>query len=240
MIRIFDTISELNKGAAELFLQSALKAIKEKGQFTVALTGGSSPAGLYELLSTPAYSRQIDWSKTYVFWGDERWVPLTDDRSNAKMAFNTLLSRVPIPGDNVFPMYHEHLSPGEYAAEYEKLLKKYLNGTGFDLILLGMGEDGHTASLFPDTQVLHEQSKWVVSYFLSAQDMYRITLTVPAINMAEKIAVILFGAKKAESLHQVIEGERAPQKLPAQLLNPVKGELIWLTDKDAASKLTRE
>lgn len=237
MLKVFKTHQELFETAAQLIISTAQKAIETKGQFSIALTGGSSPVGLYQLLASPDYANQIDWSKVYVFWGDERWVPLDDDRSNTKMSFETLLNHVAIPRENIFPMYKDDVTPEQYAHEYEQLLRKTIGNDGvIDLILLGMGDDGHTASLFPGTAVLSEQSKWVDAYFLEPQEMYRITLTAPLLNNADKIVVITFGEKKATALHEVLYGTYNPEQYPSQLLKPKHGELIFLTDEAAATK----
>jgi len=238
-IRKFKNIDELNASAAELFVQTAARAIADKGRFTVALTGGSSPIGLYRLLTRLPFREQVDWRRVYVFWGDERWVPLSDDRSNAKMSYETLLNHVPIPADQVFPMWSANVEAVEYAREYEDLLKQYLGTEGrFDLILLGMGADGHTASWFPGTEVLEERLKWVRAYYLAPQEMYRITLSVPVVNCANRVAVITYGEGKAEALYQVLEGLPDPVKYPAQLLSGADNEVTWFVDEAAASKLS--
>src|SRR5690606_35517577 len=238
-IRKFKNIDELNASAAELFVQTAARAIADKGRFTVALTGGSSPIGLYRLLTRLPFREQVDWRRVYVFWGDERWVPLSDDRSNAKMSYETLLNHVPIPADQVFPMWSANVEAVEYAREYEDLLKQYLGTEGrFDLILLGMGADGHTASWFPGTEVLEERLKWVRAYYLAPQEMYRITLTVPVVNRANRVAVITYGEGKAEALYQVLEGLPDPVKDPAHLLSGADNEVTWFVDEAAASKLS--
>ncbi|WP_353181466.1 6-phosphogluconolactonase [Parapedobacter lycopersici] len=236
-IKQFSTIPELNLDLAALFAQAAKQAIAEKGHFTVALTGGSSPVGLYELLAKTPYREQVAWEHVYVFWGDERWVPLTDSRSNAKMSFETLLNHVPVPDEQVFPMWSDELDAIEFAVAYERLLKRYLGDEGvFDLILLGMGADGHTASWFPGTAVLDERAKWVDAYYLPSQEMYRVTLTVSLVNHAKQIAVVAYGANKAEALHQVLEGATNPQVYPAQLIDA--RDVTWFVDQAAASKLT--
>jgi len=238
MIHVFKDSAELSITAAEIFIRTAREAVNKKGRFTVALTGGSSPAQLYNLLTQHPYKEQVPWNQTYVFWGDERWVPLTDERSNYKMAFNTLLDKVPVPSSHIFPMWGEAL-PEKFAQEYEAQLQKHFDATApqFDLILLGMGDDGHTASLFPGTVVLNEQEQWVQAYYLEPQAMYRITLTAPFINQAHKIVFLTYGEKKAPALIQVLEGERNPEKYPAQLIQPQQGETIWLVDDAAAKQL---
>lgn len=235
MIQIYNNTEEINTAAADLFVADAQKAIAEKGKFSVVLTGGSSPAGIYKLLASDDYKNKIDWSKVFIFWGDERWVPLNDDLSNAKMSYATLLSHVPIPSENIFEMYKDGVTPEEYAATYEQSIKKVLGEEGkFDLILLGMGDDGHTASLFPGEAVLDEQTKWVSAYYLEPQKMHRITLTAPLINKAEKIIVVAFGEKKAPALKEVTTGAYNPVTYPMQLIKPVSGELLFLVDKSAA------
>ncbi|MNX88709.1 6-phosphogluconolactonase [compost metagenome] len=235
MIQIYNTTEEINTKAAALFVASAQKAIAEKGKFTAVLTGGSSPAGIYKLLASDAYKTKIDWSKVFIFWGDERWVPLNDDLSNAKMSYSTLLSHVPIPSENIFEMYKDGVTPEDFAVTYEQSIRNVLGEEGkFDLILLGMGDDGHTASLFPGQAVLEEQSKWVAAYYLEPQKMFRITLTAPLINKAEKIVVVAFGEKKAPALKEVTTGAYNPATYPMQLIKPVSGELLFLVDKNAA------
>ena len=240
MIQIFKDSTELTQAAAEQFVAAAQEAVAQKGKFTVALTGGSSPVQLHKLLAQSPYKEQVPWEQTYIFWGDERWVPLTDDKSNAKMAFDTLLNLVPIPKDHIFPMFGDG-EPEEFALDYEKLLQQHFSQEApqFDLILLGMGDDGHTASLFPGTQVLSENSRWVQAYYLKPQSMYRITLTAPIINQAKKIIFLTFGQNKANALYEVLEGNRNPGQYPSQLIQPQKGEVLWFVDEAAASKLSR-
>lgn len=238
MIRIFKDPSELSRAAAEIFIAAAGEAVAKKGKFTVALTGGSSPAKLYELLSGPGYVDKIDWQKIFVFWGDERWVPIDDEKSNAGMAHKLLLDKVDIPKKNIFPMWNPGVEPSAQAEHYEQLLHKHLEPSGeFDLILSGMGDDGHTASLFPGTEVLYEETKWVVAYYLTPQQMFRITLTAPLLNKAKKNIVLVFGANKAQAFAQIISGEYNPEQYPSQLLHPVSGELVWLADEAAAAGL---
>ncbi len=231
----------LATAAAGLFVEAAREAIAAKDKFTVSLTGGSTPEQLYKLLATPAYRDQVDWEKVWVFWGDERWVPLDDPKSNARMSHETLLDHVDIPRDQIFPMYTDGVAPEVYAATYEASLRQVLGDNGaFDLILLGMGDDGHTASLFPETAVLSETEKWVDAYFLEPQDMYRITLTAPLINRAKKIVFALFGVNKAPALYEVLEGKPNIQTYPAQLIKPTNGEVVWLVDESAVAKLTQK
>jgi 6-phosphogluconolactonase len=239
MLEVFKTPDELSKKAADIFLQTATEAVSKSGRFNVALTGGNSPGQLYQLLAQSPYKEQVPWANTYIFWGDERWVPLTDEKSNAKMAFETLLNHVPILKENIFPMWAQE-EPEEFAKKYEDIIKRHFasDTPSFDLILLGMGDDGHTASLFPGTEVLHEQIKLVQAYYLAPQSMYRITLTAPCINAAKKIVFQTFGDSKADALYEVQKGEYNPDKYPSQLIQPANGELVWLVDELAAKRLT--
>jgi 6-phosphogluconolactonase len=240
MLQVFKTGDELSKKAADIFLQTAVEAVSNNGKFSVALTGGNSPVQLYQLLAQSPYKEQMPWANTFIFWGDERWVPLTDEKSNAKMAFETLLNHVPVPKENIFPMWAEQ-EPEEFAKQYEEIIKRHFasDNPQFDLILLGMGDDGHTASLFPGTEVLHEQTKLVQAYYLAPQSMYRITLTAPCINAAKKIVFEVFGDSKTDALYEVQKGEHNPDKYPSQLIQPTNGELIWLVDELAAKRLTK-
>lgn len=237
MIKISENLEDWSIAAAGVIIRAAKKAIEKNGRFTIALTGGTSPEKVYKLLATTEYAGQLDWGKIYVFWGDERWVSLDDERSNARMAFNTLLDHVPVPKEQIFTMWAQGYQPDGYAKKYEELLKAHLNADGqFDLVLLGMGEDGHTASLFPGTEVLEEKERWVVSYYLEAQEMFRITLTAPLINKAEQILFLVSGASKANALYEVLKGDRNPSLYPAQLIKSDDEQVVWLVDKLAASK----
>ncbi len=239
MVNIFKSQQDIIATAAKMFAEAAQKAIQERGKFVVSLTGGTSPEALYNLLAAPPYRDSIDWSKLYIFWGDERWVPLTDDKSNGKMTDRTLLNKVPVPADHVHYMYADGQQPQDFAAAYEQSIRQVLGeDLSFDLILLGMGPEGHTASLFPHEPVLHEKDKLVEAYYLQSQSMFRITLTPPIINRAKQIIIMLFGEEKAAALHQVLEGEYNPDLYPAQLIKPLNGTLTWLTDEAVAKDLT--
>lgn len=204
-ITVFDDLETLYKKAADTFVDLSKKSIQKNNRFVVALSGGSSPKAIFNLLATQEYAEQIEWNKVYFFWVDERWVPLQDDKSNAKMTFETLLDKVPVNKDHIFPMYQEEISPENYAAEYEQQIKTVLGNEGvFDFILLGMGDDGHTASLFPGESVLDEKEKWVSAYYLKPQEMFRITLTAPLINKADNILLVAFGESKKHALNEVV------------------------------------
>ncbi len=212
-------------------------------RFCIALSGGSTPKKLNELLTTSPYRDRIDWNKIHVFFGDERAVPFEDERNNARMAFDTLLNKVDVPKDQIHIM-QTNRSPEKAAEQYEAVLQQYFGGdeknfpeTTFDLILLGMGDDGHTLSLFPGTPVIHEEKKWVTSFFLQAQEMFRITITKNIANRANYIVFMISGSGKAHALHEVLEGQYNPDLYPSQVIEPMHGELHFFIDEAAAVEL---
>ena len=234
-ITVFDDLDILYKKAADSFVELSKKSIEKHDRFAVALSGGSSPKAIFYLLATPEYAEKIEWNKVFFFWVDERWVPLNDEKSNAKMTFEALLDKVPVNKNQVFPMYKYGIEPEEYAKEYEQEIKKVLGDEGiFDFILLGMGDDGHTASLFPGENILDENEKWVDAYYLKPQAMFRITLTAPIINKAENILVVAFGENKKHALNEVLNGEYNPKLYPLQLINKKEG-FEFFTDEKAMS-----
>ncbi len=226
------------------------EVLQKKDHFTIALSGGSTPKSLHELLATDAYKTKIDWEKIHVFFGDERYVPMTDDRSNTKMAFDTLLNHVPVKKENIHIMKTD-IPAEESAMEYEKTLHQYFDAentgdsltthrsplTTFDLVFLGMGDDGHTLSLFPGGDLMFEKEKWVAAPWVPAQDMYRITLTAVVVNKAACVAFLATGDKKAATLQEVLDGDYNPQKYPSQIIKPI-GQLHWFVDDAAAADLT--
>lgn len=219
-VTIFDNLTSLYKKSADTFVDFSKKAIKDQGRFTIALSGGSSPKAIFELLATKEYEIQVEWDKVFIFWVDERWVPLEDDRSNFRMTFEALLDVVPINMHHVYPMYNYNVEPEIYAEQYEKQIREVLGNEGiFDFILLGMGDDGHTASLFPGEEILNEKEKWVNAYYLKSQEMYRVTLTAPIINKAKNILLVTFGESKKEALNEVLNGNYNPKKYPLQLID---------------------
>lgn len=234
------TVHELFEEAAQLISSTAADAIQQRGMFSLALSGGSTPKGLFQLLATPAWRHQIDWSKTHVFWGDDRYVPHTDPRSNFRMTKEALLDHVPISPNNVHPVPTD-LPPDEAALHYEQTLRQVLGEASdvpqLDLNLLGLGENGHTASLFPYRPILHEDKRLVASDFIPEVNMHRITMTAPMINAGRRIVFLVAGESKADVVCDVITGPQQPEQLPAQLIIPAHGELIWLLDSSAAAKL---
>jgi len=234
-ITVFNSLNELYQKSADTFVELAEKSIQRHDKFVVALSGGSSPKAIFKSLATKEYADKIEWSKVYFFWVDERWVTLDDDKSNAKMTFETLLNQIPVNQNHIFPMYKDGVEPETFAKEYEQQIKNILGNDGiFDFILLGMGDDGHTASLFPGEAILNEKEKWVDAYYLKSQEMYRITLTAPIINKAENILVVAFGEAKKHALNEVLNGEYNPQLYPLQLINK-KETFRFFTDEKAMS-----
>jgi len=235
----FRDAEALSEAVAKWIADIIAGTLKKQPRFTIALSGGSTPERLHKLLAAAPYKEQIDWSKLHIFWGDERAVPFQDSRNNARMAFDTLLNHVPVPAAHIHVMRTD-ISPAQSAIEYEKILHQYFgeNGPSFDLVLLGMGDDGHTLSLFPGTAVVHEEKVWVTSFFLKAQDMDRITLTRPIVNRAARIAFLTTGPKKAHALKEVLKGEYHPDLYPSQTIMPQAGELHWFVDEAAAAELT--
>lgn len=220
----------LAERAAELFISLAAEAIQARGRFAVALSGGSTPRKLHALLASE-FKNDVDWSKAFAFFGDERFLPPYDEDSNYYMADDTLLSRVDIPPENVFPFVTLEVTPEESARIYEGELKRFFDGPPhFDLIFLGMGEDGHTASLFPGNPVLNETDALVAAVHNSPKPPpERMTLTLPVLNAARNIVFLVGGASKREALARIERGEA----LPASLVEP-EGELLWLLDEAAS------
>ena len=231
-VTVFNDLDTLYKKSADIFVELSEKAIQKHGKFVVALSGGSSPKAIFNLLATEEYSSKIDWTKIYFFWVDERWVPLNDEKSNAKMTFEALFNKVPVLKDQIFPMYKEGVEAVDFAKEYEQQIKNVLGESGnFDFILLGMGDDGHTASLFPGEKILHEKEKWVDAFYLKSQEMFRITLTEPIINKAENILVVTFGESKKHALNEVLNGEYNPELYPMQLIERKEGFQLFTDEK---------
>lgn len=228
----------LSASLAEWINNYIQQVLAKQDRFTFVLSGGSTPKALYALLAESPYKESIPWEKLHFFWGDERAVPFEDSRNNAKMCYDELLDNVPVKAENIHIMRTD-ITPEESAAEYEKIVKTYFEGseTTFDFVLLGMGDDGHTLSLFPGTEVIHEQNALATAFFLQAQDMYRITLTAPVVNDAACVAFLAAGAGKAEVLKQVLKGEKNVDLYPSQIIQPAKGQLHWFVDEAAAALL---
>jgi 6-phosphogluconolactonase len=238
MIKVFQNSEELSRAAAELILDISNKSIEKKDNFSLVLSGGSSPKQTYKFLAQPQYRDNIRWDRTFLFWGDERFVPQNDPLNNYKMANDIFIKKIPVPGKNVFSIPTEG-EPSVSAGEYENKIKKFFNSgnPSFDLILLGLGENGHTASLFPNTDILREENKLVKEVFVNEINMYRISMTANLINKSKNILFLVFGEEKAEIVSKIIEGNSDPVNLPAQLIKPSDGTIRWYLDKAAASKI---
>jgi 6-phosphogluconolactonase len=241
MIRIYDDYESMSQAAAQLFIDQAARAVREHGGVTVALSGGHTPQRTYELLAQSPLSdrhprQEVPWQQVHVFWGDERCVPLDDPQSNARMTREALLDHVPIPDAQVHPIRCAH-DPEQAAEDYAAELRAHLGERHFDLVFLGLGENGHTASLFPGTDVLDVRDRWTGAIYVAEQEMWRVTLTAPLINEATVIAFLVAGASKAEIVHRVLEGPYEPKRLPAQLIQPTNGIVHYLLDAAASSKL---
>jgi 6-phosphogluconolactonase len=243
-IRVFPDSAGLAQAAAERVVSLAAEAISARGRFSIGLSGGSTPRALYALLASDGMAR-IDWRHVHLFWSDERCVAPDHSQSNYRMARETLLDRIALPDGNVHRMRGE-IDPSQAAAAYEQELHAFFREPAgqqrlpqprFDLLLLGMGNDGHTASLFPGTPALREHLRWVVENRVEKLDAWRITLTPVAINAAAAVVFLVTGEDKAVTLRAVLKGPRQPEKYPAQLVHPDHGDLTWMVDAAAAAQL---
>src|SRR5215470_12209819 len=240
-IRVLEDLQEVATAAADEFVARAKRAIKHHGRFTVALSGGSTPKTMHTILAerTAKNPKLIDWSRVQILFGDERHVPPDHADSNFRMAKETLLSQVPIPAANVHRIRTENPDAGKAAEEYDRELVQVFQLKGedqlarFDLIFLGMGPDGHTASLFPGTTAVHELRKRVVANWVPKFNMWRVTLTRPVINQAECVLLMVSGKDKTQPFAEVM-GQGSPDVYPVKYVQPTHGELIWLVDKAAA------
>jgi 6-phosphogluconolactonase len=235
-IKVLPDANAIAREAAERIVALSEEAIEARGRFSIALAGGSTPKTLYTLLASPEFVTRLDWPAIDLFFGDERCVPADHPDSNYRMAYESLISKVPIPLDNVYRMRGE-IDPNEAAREYGLMLKEHFGNGGLDVVLLGMGDDGHTLSLFPGTKAVDEKEHRVVANYAensTTGKSWRITMTAPFVNKARNVIVMLNGAKKAQRLKEVLEGPREPQRLPIQLIQPTEGKMTWLIDTGAA------
>lgn len=238
-VRVFDGVSELMRATAEEIVLAARQAVDGHGRFAWALAGGSTPRTVYELLASDFYRERMPWSAIHFFWGDERHVPPDHPDSNYRMAREAMLDHVPVPAENVHRVPAEEPDAQRAAAEYEATLRSFFKPAPgewprFDLILLGLGKEGHTASLFPGGDAVRERERLVVAPWVEAQKTFRITLTPPVLNHARRAMFLVSGEEKAEALHAVLEGAREPERYPAQI---VEGNRLWMVDRAAARLL---
>ncbi|HEV3250499.1 MAG TPA: 6-phosphogluconolactonase [Puia sp.] len=244
-IHIYKDNDVLSRAAAEWITSYIGETLQGQDRFTWVLSGGNTPRGLYELLAAPPYLEKIQWNKIHVFWGDERVVPFDDPRNNAKMAYDILLNHVPVPSSQIHIMRTD-ITPEKSASDYDQILHQYFrnaegsSSASFDLVLLGMGEDGHTLSLFPGTEVVHESQAWVKAFYLQSQEMHRITLTKTIVNRSRAVAFLTTGSNKSKALRQVLEGPSDPDLYPSQVIQPQTGHLYWFVDEAAAAGLSKQ
>lgn len=237
-LNVTKNIDDLSQQFADWIVGYIKKVLKTKNRFTIVLSGGNTPKKLYQLLASDKYKNKIEWSKLHFFWGDERCVPFTDERNNAKMAFETLLNHVPVLKEQVHIMRTD-IDPESSAQEYEKLLHQYFpeSNQTFDLVLLGMGSNAHTLSLFPGYPIVNEKKNWVKSFYLKEENINRITLTAPVVNASACITFLISGSDKATALQHVLKEKFDPDLYPAQIIHPYNNELYWWVDEAAATGL---
>ena len=233
---VFPNVDRLVLKAAEKIAQWIQQSIQDRGRCCLCVAGGSTFVPIYEYL-VETYEEDLEWAKVFVFWGDERAVSIMDPDSNVSMVFDTFLNEVPIPPSNI------HIIQGardvqDASQHYEKELRSFFSeGEGMDILLLGLGDDGHTASLFPETEALNEKDHWVYPVVKEGVRHPRITLTPPFLNRSQKTLFVAYGKKKAHAVNEVLNGERNPSQFPAQLIQPESGEVTWFLDEKAAGKV---
>jgi 6-phosphogluconolactonase len=243
-IQVAKDLAEISRTAAEMIIRQATGTKSDDGPFTLALSGGSTPRMLHERLShEPTVTRRVPWNKFHFFWGDERHVPPEDPQSNFRMARETLFDSAPVPAPNIHRVPAEETDAVVAAEKYERELKSFFNLKAgqwprLDCVLLGIGADGHTASLFPATKALKEKRRLVVANWVPKFQRHRITMTVPILNQAAQVIFLVSGRQKAAILKEILEGDYRPDLLPAQLVRPVDGKLLWLVDEAAAGGLS--
>lgn len=240
-VRVYPDGEALAAAAAATFARAVVDAVTTRGRAFAALSGGSTPRRMGELLAQPAYRDGLPWASVEVFWGDERWVPETSDESNAGVAKRTFLDHVPVEPSRINPFPTSVPDPSLAATMYAGQLKTVFGAIDgvpvFDLVLLGMGDDGHTASLFPGTAAIHETAALVVAHEVPKLGAWRLTLTPPVLNAAREVVFLVGGAGKAATLAAVLEGPEDVDELPSQAVRPTDGALVWLTDEAAAAQL---
>ncbi len=238
-VEVLSDSEALSLRAAAIFVSVSRNSIATKKRFAAAISGGSTPRRLYMLLGSDAYRDQVDWQRVHLFWVDERCVPKEDEASNFGTAFDTLLSKVGLPGNNIHRMKGEE-TPDKAARDYEQEIRRFFGESErprFDLIILGMGEDGHTASLFPGTKSLEETVRLAIPVYLEAPKKNRVSLTFPVLNNADQILFLVAGSSKTAVLSEILGDGEKRKLLPAGLINPAHGNITWLIDQEAAGKL---
>ena len=239
-IRTFSDKEKLTYAAADYIVKVAYESVVSHGRFTFALSGGTTPGKLYGLLATEAYLRQIDWERVEIFWSDERCVPPNDAESNYRLAQEVMLSKLPLSASQIHRMPADEADRDAAAEKYSKEMQRVFREAlpRFDLIQLGMGPEGHTASLFPHQPSLHEQLRQVLPVTVPKPPPDRLTFTPPVLNAAKHILFLVKGGEKADAIQAVLEGHYQPDEYPAQIVRPTQGEVTWMLDNAAAAKLT--
>lgn len=238
-VQVFSDLEEISHKAAEVFTNFSRSCIASQKKFSAAISGGSTPRKLYRLLGSAEYSPQVDWQRVHLFWADERCVPKEHEESNFKAAFDRLLSKASIPDENIHRIRGEE-DPERGARDYEEDIRKFFGMSGlpmFDLVILGMGEDGHTASLFPGSSLLEERIRLAAPVYLDRPNRNRITLTLPVLNNATQILFLVAGHSKADIVYEILGDGRKKERYPAGLISPDHGSVTWLIDQEAAEKL---
>ncbi len=242
-LHISKNLQSVSLELADFLVKKVKEVLEKQEHFSLVLSGGHTPKELYALMASETYKRNIAWQKIHIFFGDERFVPLHDERNNARMAFSTLLNHVPIPASQVHIIHTENGTPGKAAIDYENTLRDYFATQhaplpAFDLVLLGLGSNAHTLSLFPgQDSIIHESTKWCVATYVEEQQEERITLTAALVNQAQEIAFMVSGKEKAVAMQEVLKGKYQPVLFPAQIIHPASGLVHWFADESAASLL---
>ena len=238
-VQVFSDLEEISHKAAEVFINISRSCIASQQKFSAAISGGSTSRRLYTLLSSDQYRNEVHWPSVHFFWTDERCVPKEHEESNFKTAFDALLSKIPIRDENIHRIRGEE-DPDKGARDYEEDVRKFFGMSGlpmFDLVILGMGEDGHTASLFPGSNLLKERIRLAAPAYLERPNRNRITLTLPVLNSATQILFLVAGHSKADVVYEILGHGRNKERYPAGLISPVHGSITWLIDQEAAEKL---
>ena len=246
-VQTYNDYESLSRATAELIAACGAQAVADRGRYLLGLSGGRDPRRTYELLASAPIAETVDWSNTHIFWSDERHVPHDDPESNYRLAKETLLDHVPVPASQIHP-FPTDVEPRRAARQYDHLLREFFgapaeslrpldDGTTFDFLLLGMGDDGHTASLFPESGLIFEDRCYAAAEYVPKLESWRLTLTPAAINGSRQIVVLASGRKKAERVRKVLEGPQLPEKMPIQNISPRAGRLVWMLDAESASDL---
>ncbi|MDP9231100.1 MAG: 6-phosphogluconolactonase [Bacteroidota bacterium] len=238
MVLIWKDLNKLSNAAAYFFVWECNRSIAKNGKFTVAFSGGNTPKKLYELLASPAFSRNISWKNVFIFWSDERFVPHNDAESNYNMAKENLLQHISIPEENIYPIPTNGTTK-KCARQYEKTMRKFFKPgePRFDFLLLGIGNDGHTASLFPGTDILKEKKQWIKESIQPGTNAPRISFTLPLIRQAKQIVFLVSGAEKADIISRIFSKNQTKKLLPVQMIPPIKGNITWMLDEKAGLNL---